>query len=323
MKTYSRRTGSGWMSKALKHKKPPQETDMNPTKTKLKAKPPEQAKPGKTKALIFGASGVGKTWFTLDFPAPYYIDTEGGARQKHYRDKLTASGGAYMGPDEGALDFQTVIDQMEALATEKHEFKTLVIDSITKLFQVTIANEAQRLGDKDAFGASKKPAVAYMRRLVNWAMRLDMNIWFVAHEGTEWGINPKTGQREEIGKVPDVWDKLVYELDLALHAKKIANNRLAVVRKSRLIGFPDLESFPLEFDDFAARFGKDAIEAPVALITLATPEQVAEITRLLTVLNISETDKEKVLTKAGADNWNELTTEQATATIDWLKKKLN
>jgi hypothetical protein len=44
---------------------------------------------------------------------------------------------------------------------------------------------------------------------------------------------------------------------------------------------------------------------------------------LLAVLNISETDKEKVLTKAAADNWSELTTEQATATIDWLKKKLN
>ena len=272
------------------------------TKTKLKAKPPEQATQGKTKALIFGQSGVGKTWFTLDFPSPYYIDTEGGARQKHYRDKLTASGGAYLGPDEGSLDFQSVLDQMQALATEKHEFKTLVIDSITKLYQITIAAEAERLGDKDAFGASKKPAIAYMRRLVNWAMRLDMNIWFVAHEVPEWGQNPKTGQREEVGRIPDVWDKLIYELDLTLQAQRRGGSRVAVVRKSRLTGFPDLESFPLDYDEFAKRFGVEAITAPVGQILLATTEQVAEITRLTTVLNVSDADKEKVLTKAGADN---------------------
>lgn len=52
--------------------------------SKLKGRDPELVEPGKTKALIFGASGVGKTWFSLDFPAPYYMDTEGGADLKRY-----------------------------------------------------------------------------------------------------------------------------------------------------------------------------------------------------------------------------------------------
>jgi hypothetical protein len=56
--------------------------------SKLKAKAPTEVKPGKTKALVFGKSGVGKTWFTLTFPAPYYIDTEGGADLRHYRERL-------------------------------------------------------------------------------------------------------------------------------------------------------------------------------------------------------------------------------------------
>lgn len=272
--------------------------------------------------MIFGASGVGKTWFTLTFPRPFYIDTEGGADLRHYQERLKDAGGWYLGVDDGALDFATVIEQMESLATEKHQFKTLIIDSVTKLFQTTIANEAGRLGDKDAFGASKKPAIAWMRRLVNWTAKLDMNVWFVAHDAAEWGLNLKTGQREEVGRVPDVWDKLIYELDLTLHAQKRGTSRVAVVRKSRLLGFPDLETFPLEYADFASRYGKDFIESDTKPIVLATPEQVAEITRLLGIVKVSESEVEKVLTKAGADGWNELSTEQAAATVAWLSKKI-
>jgi len=290
--------------------------------TKLKAKPPEEVKPGKTKGMIFGASGVGKTTFALSFPSPYFIDTEGGADLAHYQAKLKASGGAYLGPKDGSLDFNFIIEQMQALATEKHGYKTLIIDSITKLYQTAIANEQERLGDKDAFGASKKPAVAGMRRLVNWAMKLDMNIWFVAHDSAEWGIDPKSGQRTEIGRVPDVWDKLIYELHLTIQAVKRGPARVGIVKKSRLTGFPDLEQFPLEYAEFATRYGKDFIESATTQLVIATNEQVGEINRLLSVVKVTEQEIEKMFTKAGVDSWGELTTEQAASTIAWLKKKI-
>ncbi len=285
--------------------------------SKLKAKDPAETKPGKIKMLVFAKSGVGKTWMAMDFPAPYYIDVEGGARLRHYQDKLKAAGGAYMGPEDGALDFQTVIEQVQALATEKHNFKTLAIGSITKLYQIAIANAAERLGDKDAFGASKKPAIAFMRRLLNWTNRLDMNVLYEAHEATEWG--QVAGQRQEIGQIPDAWDKLVYELDLTLQFQKRGQSRVAVVRKSRLTGFPEGESFPLEYAEFAKRYGKDFIEADVKQITLATAEQVAEIKRLLEVVKVEEKLVEKVLTKAQAETWEELNDKQAEETIKWLK----
>jgi hypothetical protein len=290
--------------------------------SKLKAKPPEEVQPGKTKGMIFGASGVGKTWFTLTFPAPYYIDTEGGADLQHYQDRLKRSGGAYLGPKDGALDFGFVVEQMQALATEKHPYKTLIIDSITKLYQTAIANEQERLGEKDAFGASKKPAVAGMRRLVNWAMKLDMNIWFVAHDAAEWGVDPKSQQRTEIGRVPDVWDKLIYELHLTLQAVKRGPARVAIVKKSRLTGFPDQDSFSLDYAEFAQRYGKDYIEADSQQLIIATNDQVGEITRLLSVVKVTEAEIEKLWTKAGVDSWSELTTDQAAATIAWLKKKI-
>jgi hypothetical protein len=288
--------------------------------SKLKGHDPDETKSGKIKGVIFGKTGIGKTWFTLTFPSPYYIDTEGGADLKHYQQRLKDAGGAYMGVEDGSLDFETIIDQMKALASEEHGFKTLVIDSITKVFQTAIANEAERLGSKDAFGASKKPAIQMMRRLINWTAKLDMNVWFVAHEIAEWGM--VDGQRQEVGQVPDAWDKLIYELDLTLRAEKRGGQRVAVVKKSRLTGFPDAESFPLEYGEFATRYGKDCIEAKVTTVTLATEDQVKSITTLLEAVKVSETDVEKLLTKAGAENWKELTEAQAASTIAWLKKKV-
>ena len=290
--------------------------------SKLKAKTPGETAPGHIKQLLFGPSGVGKTWFALSFPKPYYIDTEGGADLAHYQKRLAGAGGVYMGPNEGTLDFDTVIGQMQALATEKHDYRTLIIDSVTKLYQTCIANEAERLGDKDAFGASKKPAVANMRRMISWAMRLDMNVLFVAHETNEWGLNPKSGQREEIGKLPDIFDKLIYELDLTLHLQKRGPQRIAIVRKSRLMGFPEGETFPLEYTEFAARYGKDFIEAESKPIVFASAEQVAEITRLLDVVKLADGEFEKLLTKASADSIQELNEDQAAKTLAWLNKKI-
>lgn len=293
--------------------------------SKLKGKDPSEVTPGKCKGVIFGASGVGKTWFSLEFPAPFYIDTEGGAKLGHYQKKLAASGGAYLGPEDGSLDFDTVIGQMQALATEKHPYKTLIIDSITKIYQVAIANESERIiggGKKDEFGASKKPAVRAMRRLVNWAMKLDMNIWFIAHESSEWGLI--SGERSEIGKTADVWDKLIYELDLGLRVIRRGNAYPAtgIVHKSRLLGFKLTDSFPLEYGEFSARYGKDFIESESKPITLASFEQVSEIERLVSVLNIQPEESEKVLTKAGAEEWKEISSEQAEKTLKWLNAKI-
>lgn len=290
--------------------------------SKLKAKDPALTTPGKIKFMVFSKSGIGKTWLSMDFPQPFYIDSEGGARLRHYQEKLKAANGGYFGVDDGAMDFTAVLEQVHALATEKHNYKTLAFGSITKLYQTAIANEAERLGERDAHGASKKPAIAYMRRLVNWIQRLDMNVLFEAHETTEWGINPKTGIREGIGQMPDVWEKLIYELDLTIRLEKRGNSRYAVVMKSRLVGFPESDIFPLEYAEFATRYGKDFLEAEVSPIILALPEQVKEIERLLELVKVDESFEEKTLKKARAETWNELNSDQARKVIAFLKKRI-
>lgn len=292
------------------------------SKTRLKAVAPKAAEPSKPKMLIYGAPGVGKTWGALDFPSVYYIDTEGGADLAHYTAKLEASGGVYLGPDQGAQSFDTIIEQVDALSTEKHDFRTLVIDSISKVFNLEITREAERLGDKDQFGASKKPAVGQMRRLIAKLDRLDMNVLLIAHERAEWGQNGK-GERVEIGKTFDGWDKLEYELHLALNIVKRGDSRIALVRKSRLAAFPQGSNFPWSFSEFANRYGEGVMRAASVPIVLATIEQVSEAEKLLAAVKMEDGWIEKVLAKANAEMLAELTADQITAIIEMMKKRIS
>lgn len=289
--------------------------------SKLKAKDPASTEPSKPKIVIYGAPGVGKTWFALSFPAVYYIDTEGGAQRNHYMERLAQAGGKYLGPEDGSNDFELVIEQAKALASEKHKFKTLVIDSITKPFITAIASEGERLGDRNAFGADKKPAIAFMRRLIAAVHRLDMNVVFIAHEKTEWGVLAN-GERGELGKAADVYDKLMYELDLGFQVIKQGPQRLAIVKKSRLVGFPEAERFELDYKSFAERYGKDVIAKQPIQITLASPEQVSEIKRLIDLLKVDSDTIEKWLSKANAEKIEEFTSDQASKVISALTQKL-
>jgi RecA/RadA recombinase len=291
--------------------------------SKLKAIEPKAAAPSKPKVLIYGKPGVGKTWAALDFPSVFYIDTEGGADLEHYTDKLKAAGGMYLGPEQGSLEFSTVIEQVKILATEKdHGFRTLVIDSISKLFNTAIAEKSEDLGDKDVFGASKKAGVGPMRILVRWLNKLDMNVILIAHAMAEWGINEKSRQREQIGETFDAWDRLEYELHLCLHISKEGPARFAKVRKSRLLQFPDATRFPWSYGDFADKYGRDIIEAKAKAIELATPAQVAEIKRLLGIVKVQDGWEAKFLADNDAADWAEVPAEKIAPVITKIASKL-
>ncbi len=297
----------------------------SPRKSKLLAVSPETVEPKKPKILIFGPPGVGKTWASLEFPSVYYIDTEGGADLQHYRDKLKNAGGMYFGPDQGSLDFDTVIGQVEALATEDHQYKTIVFDSITKLFNTAISDEQGKLGDKDVFGASKKAPIRQMVKLIRWINRADINVVMIAHQRDEWGLDGK-GNREVVGQTFDAWEKLAYELHLNLRISKIGSGdkamRFANIGKSRLPNFKEGDRFDWSYDAFAERYGKDVIEKATVAIALATPEQVAEISKLLEVVKLPDGMIEKTLAKAEAETWAEVATDAAANIITFLKGKL-
>lgn len=280
----------------------------------LKGVEPKSATPSKPKVLIYGKPGVGKTWASLDFPKVYYIDSEGGADLERYTDKLLKSDGRYFGIEQGSLSFEEVVQQVQALATLDHKYKTLVIDSITKIFNLEVAKEADRLGEKNAFGADKKPAIAYMRKLVSWLTRLDMNVILIAHEKAEW----KNG--EQVGETFDCWDKLEYELHLCLNIARQGARRVAKVRKSRLQGFPDLSSFDWSYAEFAERYGKDVIERQGEKLDLATEQQISEVKRLLGIVKLSDSTKDKWIAD-NVDSLSEVDAEKVKGIIAHLVSK--
>lgn len=290
--------------------------------SKLKAIKPKEAKQSKAKIVVFGEAGVGKTYTSMDFPNCYYIDAEAGGNRKQYMQKLEGSGGVYLGVEQGSQDFKEVIEQVKALATEKHPYKTLIIDSISKLFNNEIAKEIdnfekQKRDLSKTFGAEKKPAINLTKKLIQWLDKLDMNVIIIAHS------KAKYENGEQIGSTADAWDKLEYELDLCLEIKRIGKStRKAYVKKSRLEGFLDASNFEWSYKEFAERYGKDIIEGDVESIELATKEQLTELERLLKLIVIEDSEKDKWLKKAGCDSFEEMEASKLDACINYLNQKI-
>lgn len=285
----------------------------------LKGQDPKAAKASKPKILISGKPGVGKTWTSIEFPSVYYIDTEGGANLSHYTDKLKAAGGAYFGPDQGSLDYPTVIEEVITLATVKHNYRTLVIDSFSKLFNTQIARTAEQMeaaGKKIEFGIEKKEAVKLTRRLVSWLDKIDMNVILICHEKPQWANG------EQTGVTYDGWDKLEYELHLALQINKQGPRRVAKITKSRLEAFPDGSTFDWSFGEFAARYGKDVIEAAAAPVQVATDEQVQRLNTLIAALDVKADTLEAWKTKAEVETFAEMSRDTIQKCIAALESRL-
>lgn len=290
----------------------------------LKGKVPDLIKARHPTIGIYSGSGIGKTYFAQHFPDVYFIDVEGGATQPEYVKRLQASGGIYLGPEDGAASFDVVLDMVKALAIGQHDRKTLVIDSLTKLFANEIAREAERLtdaGKKNEFGADKKPAVQYMRQLVSWLTRLDMNVVLICGEVSEWGMDSK-GERTQIGTTFDCWPRLEYELDLVIQVVKLGDSRYGKVRKSRIAAFPQASTFEWNFDTFARMYGREIVEAEPEPTALATPDQLAEIQRLLDVVKLEEGTVDKWLAAVNVSTWDEMPTDRVAKAIEHLKGKI-
>lgn len=281
---------------------------------------PQQAVPSRPRVLIEGRGGVGKTWGSLEFPSVYYIDTEGGANRKHYRDKLTKAGGKYFGPEQGSQDFETVLEEIITLATVQHDHRTLVIDSYSKLegIKVNQVNDAMvKDGKSVEFNADKKGAYKFSRRLISWIDRLDMNVILICHEKDKWQ-NGKV-----VGQTFDGFDKLEYELDLCLRiVKNDDDDRRAIVMKTRLEEFPDGSSFPWSYKEFSKRYGKDAIEANASPIEMATPDQVGRLTTLLELLKVPDDTSGKWLDKARVERFEDMDTATIGKCIAYLEAKI-
>jgi hypothetical protein len=288
---------------------------------KLKAIKPEVKEINRTKMVLYGREKVGKTIFALSFPEVYYIDTESGAVREQYQGQLQKSNGAYFGQAQGSLDFKTVLEEVIALATEKHNYKTLVIDSFSKLYNTAraIAEEDSKIGS--AFGADKKEANKPTRQLIRWLDKLDMNVILVCHRLDKW--EGSGTDRKIVGSTFDGMDKLAYELDLLIEAVKVNLDRKFMVKASRINQMPEGLIADLNYKVFAEAFGESKLTKEQAVYIPATPEQVGKVQELNKFHNVSEDAQKKWLQKVGAEDWSEAPFESVQKYIDFYSQKGN
>lgn len=282
----------------------------------LKAKKPEHVEESKPKFLISGESGVGKTFFALDFPKPYLIDTEAGATRKQYREKLKKSGGVYFGKEEGSQDFESVLSEVKALATEKHEYKTLIIDSFSYIYLLEAAAAELEVGSD--FGRDKKDAQKPTKQLIRWLDKIDMNVILICHSKAKWARKGKEVYQD--GTTFDGYDKMEYILDLWIEIMR--GGKTFTVRKSRIDSLPQGDSMPLSYNAFADVYGKDIIEKESTPADLADKSQINVVNKMIEALNIENDQISKWFKKADVDNFDEMTKTQIQSLIDMLDKKI-
>lgn len=282
----------------------------------LKAKAPETVKPSKPKFLISGESGVGKTFFSLDFPKPYLIDTEAGATRPQYQEKLKKVGGAYFGKDEGSQDFNAVLEEVKQLATTKHDYKTLIIDSFSYLY-LLVASEAELTVGSD-FGRDKKEANKPTRQLMRWLEKLDMTVILICHSKPKWVRRGKEIAQE--GNTFDGYDKMEYILDLWIEIVK--GGKTFLIQKSRIESLPQGNSMPLDYKKFAEVYGEAIIEAPSVPAELANEEQITKVKKLIEILNIDGETITKWFKKCDVEEWQEMQQKQIVSLIETLTKKI-
>ncbi|HEX4795634.1 MAG TPA: AAA family ATPase [Humisphaera sp.] len=274
----------------------------------LRAKKP-QAVEKRLKLFMFGPAGVGKTTAAIQFPNSYIIDAERGA--ENY-DKLIGQSGSVVYQTN---DIHEVIQEVKSLLTEKHDFRTLVIDPITTVYNDLLDKCEAKVGAD--FGRHYGAANKEMKRLANLIMALDMNVVITSHAKTEYGQN-----FAKLGYTFDGWRQLDYWFDLVVELGKKGKKRYAKVVKTRLEQFPDDDVFEWSYDAIKKRYDAGLLEKEAQVVPLASREQVQQIKELLGVVRLPEGSVEKWLAKAGVEDWEDMPADLIAKCIEYVRNRL-
>lgn len=276
----------------------------------LRAKKP-QAIQKRLKAFFYGNAKVGKTTAAIQFPKPYLIDTERGAENEKYVKILEEREGVIFQTN----DFEEVLKKVKALLTEKHEYRTLIIDPLTTIYNDLLDKAAFKVGTD--FGRHYNEANKKIKVLYNLLLRLDMNVIITSHAKNEYGASLNV-----IGQTFDCYKKMDYLFDLIIEIQKRGKERVGLVKGTRLEGFKEDEVFPFSYEEVCKRYGKEILEKECVSSVLASPEQVKEIKRLIEVLSLSQEIVEKIFKKEEVEDFEYMSSEYIQKCIDSFKSKI-
>ena len=273
------------------------------------------------KAVIYANRGVGKTHFCCSFPNTYFIDTEGIDSYKHFMQMLDDNNSMLSRINE----LSEIIEEVKQLLSVKHDYKTLVIDSITFPFHLLSNFEAERLAKKSKdgsegteYGANMAKAKRLTFELGMLLTRLDMNVIVSCHEKT------KYEKGVEIGKAADINEKLEYALGSVINLRRQGKKIKAFVDKSRYPALPTGEAIDFEngYEVLKSIFGAEVFEKPSVNEILATPEQLEEVRTLIMNLAVPEEWLNKRIASCRASTLEQLSEKDMQDLIDLMLERI-
>lgn len=273
----------------------------------LRAKQPEAVQK-RLKLFLFGPAGVGKTTACCQLPRPYIIDGERGS--ENYDELIKSVGGAVL----QTTDMEDVIQEVKSLLTEQHEYRTLVIDPLTPIYNDLLDKCESKVGAE--FGRHYGAANKQMKRLVNLLMALDMNVVVTSHAKVEYGAN-----LSKLGYTFDCWKSADYIFDLVIELGKKGKKRMGKVVKTRLAAFPEEDVFEWSYAALKERCG-EVLDREAHAVSLATPEQVAEIKGLLELVRLPDDTVEKWFKKAGVETFDDMPGATIAKCIEYVRNRL-
>ena len=288
----------------------------------LKATSPEKVEK-RLKMLVYGPAGVGKTTAVIQFPQAYIIDTEKGTSL--YSDSINKAKSVVL----QTLNPDDIKEDLHALLTEKHSYKTLIIDPITQVYNSTQEkwtrvfekySKTEKEGEIQDFGmrywGKVKSDFKGLQRLM---LALDMNVIVTSHQKDVYG----TGF-SKIGVTFDSMRGDDYFFDFVFQVERKNGDLIAKTIKERAeLG---KQRFPAEFtwsyDNFKKFYGAQIIEKEATPIAMATKEEVARVKKLIEIVKVDDETITKWFTKADVETWEEMTFETIRKCIEFLEKKI-
>lgn len=283
----------------------------------MKAKKPE-VKEKRLKLFVYGPAGVGKTVAAIQFPKAVIIDTEKGT--DFYTETIQKQGSVVFqstNPDD-------IHDEIRELMTKKHEYKTLIIDPMTQVYNAIQEKWTRILSDGKSknedlgmrFWGKVKSEMKSIQRMI---LALDMNVIITSHQKDVYGENFK-----KIGVTYDAMRGDDYLFDLIFQIAKKGDKRVAMTIKERAeVGknkFP--EEFEWSYANFCQFYGKDIIEREAKPMAMSTPEQVARLKNLIGVVKVDDVVIQKWFSKADVDSFEEMNEETILKCIESVETHL-
>jgi hypothetical protein len=307
----------------------------------LKATKPDLNATVRTKSIVYGVSKIGKSPVLAKIPNAYIIDTE--KSMKWYKKDILDNGSVYL----ESTDVKEIREQILELQSTEHPYTTLVIDSLSYLYDICSdkwtnvhfrhlkddISELEKKGYKDNWLKKKKEKElalndfgfkywgnlnGEMRRLqylIGSKSPIDMNIIVVSYEDVKEFEDKKTKEKTQIIRayLPKRSEH-IYDFCIRVHNIDGLDKPIASVSGK---GEP-IKPFVWNIENLKANILKEHTTQAV-IVQRATPEQIKFILENKDE-NITPEQDADFLVKLGINQWDEIDKKNASKMQDYLQK---